>query len=147
MKNGDLFSGLCEKTVIASSRREFLQEAGLGFGMLGAGFLLARDAGAATLPGRAANAFAPKPTDFPAKAKHVIFLFMHGGPSHVDTFDPKPLLAKLNGQKLPPSLHDLRLQFTNAADAPLLASQRGFRKFGESGIEVSDLFPNVARFV
>jgi hypothetical protein len=72
---------------------------------------------------------------------------MHGGPSHIDTFDPKPLLEKLNGQRLPPSLQNLRLQFTNAAEAPLLASQRKFQKFGQSGIDVSDLFPNVARFV
>src|SRR5215471_510811 len=98
MKNEGLFSGLCKKTALASSRREFLQKAGLGFGTLGAGFLLARDASAAMLQGRASIPFAPKPTDFPAKAKHVIFLFMHGGPSHVDTFDPKPLLIKLNGK-------------------------------------------------
>ena len=72
---------------------------------------------------------------------------MHGGPSHIDTFDPKPLLEKLNGQKLPESLRNVRLQFTDAADAPLLASQRKFAKHGQSGIEVSDLFPNVARYV
>jgi hypothetical protein len=94
-----------------------------------------------------ADPLKPKPPHFPAKAKHVIYLFMHGGPSHIDTFDPKPLLQKLNGQRLPPSLQNLRLQFTNAADAPLLASQRKFEKFGQSGIEVSDLFPNVARHV
>ena len=94
MKSADLFSGYCEKTLLASSRREFLQKAGLGFGMLGAGCLLARDAGAATLPNPALSPFAPKPPDFPTKAKHVIFLFMHGGPSHVDTFDPKPLDRK-----------------------------------------------------
>jgi hypothetical protein len=94
-----------------------------------------------------ADPLKPKPPHFPAKAKHVIYLFMHGGPSHIDTFDPKPLLQKLNGQRLPPSLQNLRLQFTNAADAPLLASQRKFQKFGQSGIEVSDLFPNVARHV
>ena len=73
--------------------------------------------------------------------------FMHGGPSHIDTFDPKPLLEKLNGQKLPASLRNVRLQFTDAADAPLLASQRKFTKHGQSGIEVSDLFPNVARYI
>ena len=93
------------------------------------------------------NPLAPKPPHFPAKAKHVIYLFMHGGPSHIDTFDPKPLLEKLNGQQLPESLRNVRLQFTDAAEAPLLASQRKFAKHGQSGIEVSDLFPNVARYV
>src|SRR6202790_3919318 len=127
MKNRDLFSGLCEKTVLASSRREFLQKSGLGFGMLGAGFLLARDASAATLPAPASNPFAPKPTDFPAKAKHVIFLFMHGGPSHVDTFDPKPLLAKLDGQPVPPSFGKADFQFTRMETVPLMASQRVFK--------------------
>jgi hypothetical protein len=102
MKPMDTFSGLCEKTVQASSRREFLEKAGLGFGMLGASYLLARDASAATLPREPSNPLAAVPPNFPAKAKHVIFLFMHGGPSHVDTFDPKPLLVKLNGKTAPP---------------------------------------------
>ena len=93
------------------------------------------------------NPLSPKPPMFPAKAKSVIYLFMHGGPSHIDTFDPKPALIKLDGQKLPPSLQNIRLQFTNAADAPLLASRRKFEKFGQSGIEVSDLFPNIARSI
>jgi uncharacterized protein (DUF1501 family) len=127
-----------------ASRREFLTKAGGGFGMLALCALMQQEKLlGATI---AANPLAPKQPHFPAKAKHVIYLFMHGGPSHLDTFDPKPLLEKLNGQKLPPSLQNLRLQFTDAADAPLLASQRKFRKFGQSGIEISDLFPNVARF-
>jgi len=103
MKNPDLFSGLCEKTVLASSRREFLQKSGLGFGMLGAGFLLARDSSAATLPAQASNPFAPKPTDFPAKAKHVVHIFAQGAPSHVDTWDPKPSLARYDGKEIPGS--------------------------------------------
>ena len=128
-----------------SSRRDFLTKAGGGFGMLALYALLQQE----KLLGSTVqvNPLAPKPPHFPAKAKHVIYLFMHGGPSHLDTFDPKPVLEKLNGQRLPPSLQNLRLQFTNAAEAPLLASQRKFRKFGQSGIEVSDLFPNVARLV
>ena len=146
MRNRDLFNGLCEKTVLASSRREFLQNSGLGFGMLGAGFLLARDASAATLPAPASNPFAPKPTDFPAKAKHVIFLFMHGGPSHVDTFDPKPLLTKLNGKTPPASFGKVDFQFTKMEKATLLASPRTFRKYGQSGIEISDLFEHTAQF-
>ena len=128
-----------------NSRREFLARTGGGFGMVALCALLEQErlAGATQV----VNPLAPKPQHFPAKAKHVIYLFMHGGPSHLDTFDPKPLLQKLNGQRLPPSLQNLRLQFTDASEAPLLASQRTFRKYGQSGIEVSDLFPNVARFV
>lgn len=128
------------------SRREFLTRAGGGFGMLALGALMEQE-GVLAATVQAADPLAPKPQDFPAKAKSVIYLFMHGGPSHIDTFDPKPLLHKLNGQRLPPSLQNVRLQFTNAADAPLLASQRKFEKFGQSGIEVSDFFPNVARLI
>jgi Protein of unknown function (DUF1501) len=136
---------LCDKTRAAHSRREFLEKAGLGFGMLAAGYLLQRDAVAA---GAAAsrNPFAPKQPDFPAKAKAVIFLFMHGGPSHLDTFDPKPLLAKLNGQPPPPSFGKVDFQFTDMSKSPLLASARQFRKRGQSGIEISDLFDHTAAF-
>src|ERR1051326_3514395 len=127
-----------------ASRRDFLTAAGGGFGMLALCALLEQEKlRAATAE---VNPLAPKPPHFQAKARHVIYLFMHGGPSHLETFDPKPLLQKLNGQRLPPSLQNVRLQFTDAAEAPLLASQRKFQRFGESGIEVSDLFPNVARF-
>src|SRR5258706_8894238 len=122
-----------------SSRRAFLQKAGLGFGSLAAGYLLERDAAAAT------NPFAPKPPHFPAKAKIVIFLFMHGGPSHVDTFDPKPLLAKLDCQPVPPSFGKANFQFTRIDTVPLIASQRVFKKRGQSGIDISDLFENTAQ--
>ena len=125
-----------------NSRREFLTKAGGGFGMLALCALMEQEQLLGTKP--EIDPLAARPPHFPAKAKHVIYLFMHGGPSHIDTFDPKPALEKLNGQRLPPSLQNMRLQFTNAAEAPLLASQRKFRKFGQSGIEVSDLFPHVA---
>ena len=128
-----------------SSRRDFLAHAGGGFGMVALSAMLQQEGLIAAAP--EVNPLAPKRPHFPAKAKHVIYLFMHGGPSHIDTFDPKPLLGKLNGQQLPESLRNVRLQFTNAAEAPLLASQRKFARHGQSGIEVSDLFPNVARFV
>lgn len=86
-------------------------------------------------------------THHPAKAKAVISLFMHGGPSQVDTFDPKPLLLQQAGKTLPPSFSNLNLEFTKASEAKLLPSQRRFRRCGESGIEISDLFehlPSVA---
>jgi hypothetical protein len=126
------------------SRREFLEQAGGGFGLLALFAMMEQDRLFGDVTG-AADPLAPKPPHFPAKAKSVIYLFMHGGPSHLDTFDPKPLLEKLDGQKLPESFRNLRLQFTNAADAPLLASRRQFQKYGQCGMDVSDLFPNVAR--
>ena len=80
------------------TRREMLRQAGLGFGAWALLDLLGRDSFAAS-PGKAAalNPLAAKPGHFPAKARSAIFLFMQGGPSHIDTFDPKPLLTKLDG--------------------------------------------------
>jgi len=148
MKQAEGCDGLCEKTVAASSRREFLQKAGLGFGMLASSYLLSRDlalAGTGSV-GSANSPLAAKAANFPAKAKHVIFLFMHGGPSHLDTFDPKPALIKLDGNPVPPSFQKVDFQLTKMDKAPLLASRRTFRKRGKSGIEISDLFENVAGF-
>jgi hypothetical protein len=94
----------------------------------------------------AQNALAARLPTKPASAKAVIFLFMAGGPSHVDTFDPKPLLNKLNGQPRPASFGEARYQFVSK-DARLLGTRRKFQRYGESGIEVSDLFPNTARSI
>jgi hypothetical protein len=137
---------LCGKETVASSRRDFLEKAGLGFGSLAVAWLLGRDtalAAPATLAGR--GALAPKPPHFPARAKSVIFLFMHGGPSHVDTFDPKPLLAQLDGKPVPPSFGKVDFQFTKIEKVPIMASRRAFKKRGQSGLEISDLFENVAQ--
>src|SRR5437667_59655 len=79
-------------TQCGRTRREFLWEVGGGFAGLALIDLLSRDAKAASI-----NPLAAKPSHFPAKAKHVVFLFMNGAPSHVDTFDPKPALTKFNG--------------------------------------------------
>src|ERR1035438_34541 len=95
-----------------NSRREFLARAGGGFGLLALTALLQQE-GLLAQAVDSENPLAAKPPMFPAKAKSVIYLFMHGGPSHIDTFDPKPALLKLDGQKLPPSLQNIRLQFTN----------------------------------
>jgi hypothetical protein len=90
---------------------------------------------------------APKPPHLStAKAKSVIFLFMAGGPSHLETFDPKPLLNKLHGKPRPDEFGDAKYQFIQK-DARLLGSSRKFRKHGQSGIEVSDLFPHLASCV
>lgn len=112
------------------NRRELLQKAGNGFGMLGLARLLAHD-------GLAASPLEPHGPHFPARAKHVIFLFLNGGPSHVDTFDPKPALAKFRDQLMPGG-------DKKGEPKKLLASPFTFQKHGQSGIEVSDLFPHVA---
>jgi uncharacterized protein (DUF1501 family) len=115
------------------SRRDMLRRAGLGFGTWALLDLLARDGGAA----------APPPPHFRATAKHVIFLFMQGGPSHIDTFDPKPLLNRLHGQPLPASAtRGLQLQFTHT-NAAILGSPQRFRRCGRSGIEIADTYPNL----
>jgi hypothetical protein len=121
-----------------------LRHAGLGFGAWALLDLLTRDGLAAGPPGPArANPLAPKPPHFPARAKHVIFLFMQGGPSHIDTFDPKPLLNKLHGKPLPASVtRDLQLQFTKA-DASLLGCPQKFRRCGRSGLEIADTYPHL----
>jgi hypothetical protein len=119
------------------SRRRFLQTSGLGIGWLAAWDLFQRSA-AANPPGP----LAPKPPHFPATAKSVIHLFMQGGPSQMDTYDPKPILAKLNGQHPPPSFGNADFQNGQFKNLVLLGSKRTFRKYGQSGLEISDLFPH-----
>jgi hypothetical protein len=133
-----------EHVRITRNRREILTDACCGFGGLAFAAMLQREqARAASI-----NPLAPKAPQMPdkAKAKAVIFLFMAGGPSHMDTFDPKPLLNKLDGQKRPAEFGEAKYQFIKS-DARLLGSKRTFRKFGQSGIEVSDLFPHLAQRV
>src|SRR6186713_2718674 len=93
-----------------------------------------------------ANPLAPRPPHRPAKAKAVIFLFMAGGPSHLETFDPKPLLNQLDGQPRPREFGEAKYQFVKAG-AKLLGSKRTFARYGQSGIEVSDLFPHLSSCV
>jgi len=135
----------------ALSRREFLARAGTGFGSLALSFMLAQEAMADTkAAGKARyNPLAPKDPMFPTKAKSVIFLFMYGGPSQVDTFDPKPDLDKYHGKSMSTALQNVGevKTFGGDAHAPLMRSPYKFQKYGKSGIEVSDLFPNVAQCV
>jgi hypothetical protein len=112
------------------SRRDLLTRSGLGFGALALADLLHAEA---------PNPLAPKRPHFPAKAKHVVHLFMNGGPSQVDTFDPKPLLDKYHGKSLP--ISNLRTERKTGA---AMRSPFRFRKYGQSGIEVSDLFAQTA---
>ncbi len=127
----------------AWSRRDLLYRAGGGFGALALSALLAGEAEAGA---SAPRPLAPRPAPLPAKAKAVIFLFMVGGPSHVETFDPKPELDRLHGQPLPPSFGEIKSQFLKAG-TPLMRSAWGFRRYGQSGIPVSDLYPHLATCV
>ena len=121
------------------SRRTLLQRSAGGFGYLALQALLAKE----TVQAAPENPLASKPVKFPARAKRVVFLFMKGGPSHVDTFDPKPLLQRDDGKPYP--FAQPRVQF--AATGKLLKSPWSFKQYGESGLAVSELFPNVARHV
>ena len=127
----------------ALSRRDFLLRSGGGCGALALSWLMARD-GYTAVP--RVNPLAARKPHHDAKAKSVIFLFMVGGPSHIDLFDPKPALAKHHGKPLPPSFGKPVSQFTKG-DTPLLVSTRQFKKHGRSGLEVSDLMPHVATCV
>ncbi len=126
-------------------RRQLLCRLGNGFGALGLASVLAGEgmlASAAPTAG-AIDPLAPKKPHFAAKAKHVIFLFMNGGPSQVDTFDPKPALAKYSGQ----TARSAALPTERAANGGLMPSPFKFAKHGKSGIEVSELYPEVAKCI
>ena len=127
---------------VTRNRREFLTDACCGFGALAFASMLQQE----ELRAAAFNPLAPKPPHMPAKAKSVVFLFLAGGPSHMDTFDPKPLLNKLNGEKRPASFGEVKYQFVNN-ESRLLGTKRTFKRYGKSGIEVSDLFPNLAQCI
>jgi hypothetical protein len=117
------------------SRREMLRQVGLGFGSWALLDLLAHDCFAANQSGVPPNPLAARTPHFPAKAKSVIFLFMQGGPSHIDTFDPKPLLSKLDGQPLPASATaGLQLQFTKM-DAAFTAVNRRSKSAVNPGLK------------
>jgi hypothetical protein len=121
-----------------ASRRDLLKSAGAGFGYLALQSLLGEEHRVS-----AASPLAPKSPHFKPRAKRIIFVFMKGGPSQVDTFDYKPKLQEMDGQPLP--FAKPRVQF--APTGNLLKSPWKFQKQGESGIEVSELFPHVAKHV
>ncbi len=127
-----------------ASRREFLRRAGGGFGLLALTSLLERDGLiAANAP---ANPLAARAPHFAPRARNVIFLFMSGGPSHVDLFDPKPDLIRLAGQPIPESFGTFKTR-RNVSRNKLLPPLRPFRRHGQSGIEVSDFLPHIAEHV
>ncbi len=124
------------------NRRAFLRNSCCGFGGLALASLLnderVRADGSSPLAAKAPHAT--------AKAKSVIFLFMAGGPSQLETFDPKPLLNRLHGKPRPAQFGEAKYQFIQS-DAKLLGAKPTFKRYGQSGIEVSSLFPNMARCV
>ena len=112
------------------SRRKFLHRCGMGMGALGLEGILQADSVDNTVRNH-----------FPIRAKRVIHFFLNGGPSHVDTFDPKPLLEKYAGKELP--FGKLRTERKTGAAFP---SPFEFKKYGSSGLEFSSLFPKIAQF-
>jgi hypothetical protein len=120
------------------TRRDFLCRSGMGFASLGLVGLLASEGMLGAAEDRSVSPLAPKKPHFPGKAKRVLHIFANGGPSHVDTFDPKPLLAKYAGKPLPGP--NLRTERRTGAAFP---SPFKFRKYGKSGVEVSEIFAKV----
>jgi hypothetical protein len=125
-------------------RRDFLRSAGAGFGMIALMALLAED-GLLAAEDRE-DPLAPKLPHHRPRARRVIFLFMSGGPSHLETFDPKPTLQRLHGERLPESFGLVKTR-RGVERNRLLATRRTFRRHGQSGIEVSDLLPHTASCV
>lgn len=124
------------------TRRDILRGAAHGFGALALQSLLVQEG----LAKPRVSPLAAKPQHFPAKAKSVIFLFMVGAPSQIDTFDPKPSLKKYEGQRLPPSFGEIKSQFTDGS-TPILSSPWQFKQHGKSGAWVSTLFPHLSQCV
>lgn len=131
-------------TFLPTSRREFLSRAGFGFGSLALTSLLSQEGAlaAAAEP----SPLAPKQPHTAPKAKAVILLFMSGGPSQLETFDPKPELQRLHGQPVPASFGMIKTR-RGVEKNRLLGTQRTFRKFGDSGTEVSDFLPHLSTVV
>src|SRR5437868_175156 len=131
--------GLCSNRQNPITRRDMLRHCGAGFGMVALAALLGEEASGQTADSRrpAPGPLTPKPPMFKARCKRIIHLFPHGGPSQVDTFDPKAILTRDSGKAFPYSKP--RVQFS--ATGNLLKSPWEFKHYGQSGIEVSDLFP------
>jgi len=120
-----------------TSRREFLKRSGMGFGAMGLlGMFGSQEAGAAV------NPMMPRQPQFRPRAYRVVHIFMNGGMSHIDTFDPKPELTKLHGEKLP--MDNLKTERPTGA---AWKSPFKFHQYGESGIPVSELFEKTAQCV
>jgi hypothetical protein len=130
----------CQAGSVFLGRREFLRRSGGGFGALALAHLLQSDTLGAVMPTVKDSARLPhqKP-----RAKNVIFLFMEGGPSHLDTFDPKPLLNTLAGQRIPPSFKRV-ITSMGEFHSPILGSKRAWKQHGSGGLWISDWLPEIA---
>ncbi|MEA3209683.1 MAG: hypothetical protein QOE70_2740 [Chthoniobacter sp.] len=131
----------CQNFDLPTSRRQFLRRAGCGFGAVALAALMGERVLGAPTGFNPAQALIP---NHAGRAKNVIFCFMEGGPSHLDTFDRKPLLNELAGQKLPASFKEPVLAMGESG-APLLESKRTWKQYGQSGLWISDWFENVAQ--
>lgn len=126
------------------TRRAALVRGGAGFGAVALTWLLGEEGRAAdSKPAAAPDPLAAKPGHHQGRAKSIIFLFMEGGPSHIDLFDPKPLLNKLHGQKMPGSFKPVILAM-GENDAPLMGCKRVFKQHGRGGLWFSDWLPHMA---
>ncbi|MFM8470674.1 MAG: DUF1501 domain-containing protein [Limisphaerales bacterium] len=131
----------CNQVDWATSRRDFLAKTGAGFGAVALSSLLAdRPLRAAS----AVSAMMPKIAHYPTQAKSVIFLFMEGGPSHLDTFDPKESLKKHAGKSLPPSFTKGLITAMGEYDSPIFPDKRQWKQWGQSGLWISDWCKHVA---
>src|SRR5437667_6514910 len=140
-----MFRFIPNNTPCGRTRREFLWQAGGGFAGLALIDLLSRDgffAESAPAQTTSANPLAARQPHFPAKAKHAVFLFMNGGPSQVDTFDPKPALTRFDGSAY---RGDTPVGSNGRPIGRLMQTPFTFRRFGRSGLEISSLWPNVSR--
>lgn len=131
------------------TRRRFLQQGGYGLGTIALAHLMGQEGRTAPVDPPLSNSAAPKAPHYIPKAKSVIFLFMAGGPSQMDLFDPKPKLQEYHGRPLPKSLQkDLEAALAQRpntkADSMVFASPRKFQKYGQSGMDFSDLVPHMA---
>ncbi|MDE2508513.1 MAG: DUF1501 domain-containing protein, partial [Planctomycetota bacterium] len=134
--------------VYESTRRGFFMKAGLGFGGLAFAAMLAEDRLAGSARGERptidpTHPLAPRPGHIRPRARSVIFLFMEGGPSQIDLFDPKPEVTKHHGEPLPPSFGPVLTPMGVGSNA-LMASKRTFKQHGRSGMWVSDWYPHIA---
>ena len=128
-----------QKDCLDITRRHFLKDCGIGLGKVALASLLAE--GTASQAATPVNPMLTKPGHFPGKAKAVIHLFMAGAPSHLDLFDPKPELTRMDGKPLPPSVTSgQRLAFIRA-DAAVMGPQFKFARHGQSGMEISEALP------
>ncbi|HEY3969150.1 MAG TPA: DUF1501 domain-containing protein [Planctomycetaceae bacterium] len=133
----------CNEFDLVLNRRDWLKQSAAGFGSLALAGLLGAEAATGAAESGAPNPLAARPPHFAPRARRVIFLFMHGGPSQVDTFDYKPLLERDDGKPLPFS----KPRVFSAQTGNLLKSPFKFQQYGQSGAWVSELFPHVAECV